>query len=103
MRLKPLEYYVVVEPRDVETKTAGGLYLPDEAVEKEGFARTEGILVAISPAAFKALEGWPEDATIPQVGQRVVFSRYSANEFKMDGKAYWLMRDRNVIGVIEDE
>lgn len=101
MRLRPLEYYVVVEPREIETQTKGGLYLPDEAIEKEGFGRTEGVIEEMSPAAFRDLPGWPEDAPLPKKGERVVFSKYAAKEFKLDGKAYWLMRDRDIIGVIE--
>jgi chaperonin GroES len=102
MKLKPLEYFVVVEPREVETKTAGGLYLPDQTVEKDGFARTQGILVEISPAAFRGIEGWPDNAPIPQKGDRVAFNKYAAKEYTEDGKTYWIMRDRDVIGVIKE-
>ena len=102
MKLEPLEYYVVVDPIEVEEKTAGGLYLPDQAVDKERFARTEGRLVAVSPAAFRGIEGWPDDAPVPGVGDRVIFSKYNATEIKDGGKAYWLMRDRAIIAKVTE-
>jgi chaperonin GroES len=100
--LKPLEYFVVVEPIEVEHKTSGGLFIPEDTADREGFARREGILVAMSPAAFRGIEGWPDDAPTPQIGDRVLFPKYQAEEWKndADGKTYWLMRDRTIIGVI---
>ncbi len=102
MNLEPLEYYVVVEPIEIKEKTAGGLYLPDKALEKEKFARTEGRLVAVSPAAFRAIDGWPDDAPVPGVGDRVVFSKYNATEIEDGGKVYWLMRDRSIIAKVKE-
>jgi len=102
MKLEPLEYHVIVEPIEIKKKTSGGLYLPDKALEKEKFARTEGRLVALSPAAFRALGGWPDDAPIPRVGDRVIFSKYNATEIVDSGKAYWLMRDRSIIAKVKE-
>ena len=101
--LKPLEYFVVVEPIEVEHQTKGGLILPEESADREGVARREGKLVAMSPAAFQAIEGWPDDAPTPQIGDRVLFPKYQAEEWRndADGKDYWIMRDRVIIGVIE--
>ena len=99
--IRPVSTNVLVRPKDVEERTAGGLIKPDMATEKDAFARTEGVLVAVSPLAF-GWQNWPEDTQPPQVGDRVIFSRYAANEITgADGGKYWLMADESIAGVIE--
>lgn len=99
----PTEFNVVVLPDDVEEKTTGGVFLPDSTKEKESFGRTDGVLVAVSPLAF-TYEVWPEGARIPAVGDRVMFSKYNATEFKgRDGRKYWLMKDKSIAGIMTDE
>jgi chaperonin GroES len=101
--INPVEYNVIVLPKQVEEKTAGGLYLPQETKEKEEYARKEGVLVAVSPMAFSFVD-WPahlEDEK-PKVGDTVVFPKYQAEEFiGVDGQKYWLMKDKAIIGVKE--
>lgn len=101
--ISPMEYNVLVQPKKVEEKTAGGLYIPDDTREREQFGQMEGILVAISPAAFTFnYEGWPEDAALPKVGDRVFFSKYQATEIKgNDGEKYWMMKDKSIAGVMK--
>ena len=53
--IRPLEYKVLVLPKEIETKTKGGLFLPETKVEKDGFQRREGILVAMSPMALSRI------------------------------------------------
>jgi chaperonin GroES len=99
----PQAYNVLVKPQEVEQKTKGGLFLPDEVKEREQFAQTEGVLVAASPMAFCFGE-WPKDREHekPQVGDRVFFSRYVATKVRgMDGREYWLMKDENIAGVMK--
>jgi co-chaperonin GroES (HSP10) len=99
--IRPMEYNVLVKPTPVETKTKGGLLLAESTVEKEEFGRMDGVLVAVSPMAF-TFEDWPEGARGPQVGDRVVFSRYQATELTgADGAKYWMMKDRSIAGVME--
>lgn len=99
----PCEYKVLVEPKEVEAKTQGGLYLPESTVEKEEFGRMDGILVAASPMAFSFAD-WPEDARKPQVGDRVMFTRYQADQVKgKDGADYWIMNDKSIMAVIEND
>ncbi|MEY1555320.1 co-chaperone GroES [Yoonia sp. R2331] len=99
--IKPMEYNVLVLPKEVETKTAGGIILPDDKLEKDEFARMEGVLVAVSPLAFTYAD-WPDASDIPKVGQRVLFSRYQATEIRgADGGKYWLMKDKSIAGVFE--
>lgn len=101
--IHPLEYNVLVKPKVVEEKTEGGLYLPSETREREQFGQMEGELIAVSPAAFTFnYEGWPEDAALPEVGDRVFFSKYQATEVKgSDGETYWLMKDKSLAGVMK--
>jgi chaperonin GroES len=99
--IRPMEYNVLVKPAEVETKTKGGLILADSTVEKEEFGRMEGTLVATSPMAFSFAE-WPDGAPKPQVGNRVLFSRYQATELTgRDGAKYWMMKDKSIMGVME--
>lgn len=99
---KPFEFKVLVEPKEVEEKTAGGLILPDSKKEKDEFARQEGILVAVGPMAFSWAE-WPDGVAKPVPGQRVMFSRYTADPVTgKDGKTYWIMNDKSIMA-IEDQ
>ena len=101
--IRPMAYNVLVAPKEVETTTAGGLIVPDETREKEQFARMEGELVAVSPMAFTFEGDWPDDVEKPKPGARVLFSRYSGIEVKgRDAGSYWLLKDRDIIGVMEN-
>ena len=100
--VNPLGYKIIVRPQEVEAKTSGGLLLPDSKVEKDGFQRREGIIVAKSPMAFHNPD-WPEGAAKPQIGDRVMFARYQADEINgRDGLTYWIMNDQSVMATIED-
>ena len=100
--VNPLGYKIVVLPQEVEAKTKGGLLLPETKVEKDGFQRREGIIVAMSPMAF-TFPDWPEGARKPQIGDRVMFARYQADEISgKDGQTYWIMEDKSVMATIED-
>lgn len=101
--INPVEFKILVLPQEVEKKTKGGLILADTTVEKNEFGRMEGILVAASPMAFK-FEDWPEGARSPQVGDRVMFSRYNADSVQgRDGAIYWIMNDKSVMAVMEQD
>jgi co-chaperonin GroES (HSP10) len=100
--ISPLEYNVLVLPKEVEQVTKGGLILADQTREKEEFGRTEGILVAASPMAFTFAD-WPADAPKPRIGQRVMFSKYQGVSVQgRDGKAYWIIKDKSLMAVIEE-
>ena len=95
--IRPMEYNVLVRPKEVEAQTSGGLFLPEDTIEKEQFGRMEGTLVATSPMAF-SFEDWPQDreGEKPMVGDTVVFSRYQATEITgKDAAKYWLMKDKS--------
>lgn len=98
--IHPKEYKVLVRPKELEAKTKGGLILADETLEKEGFARQEGILVAISPLAFQDMD-YPEGEA-PKIGDRVMFAKYNADTVKgNDGGDYWMMNDRAIMATVE--
>lgn len=99
--IRPMEYYVLVEPERVEEKTAGGLYLPDDHREREQYAQVQGVLIDVSPLAFN-YDDWPEDQR-PQIGNKVLFMKYEASRVKgRDGEEYWLMKDKAIAGVMDD-
>ena len=94
--IKPVEYKVLVKPKKVEEKTAGGIYLPDETREKEQFGMHEGELIAVSPMAFTD----PKWLDCPQVGETVVYGRYAGRQLVgEDGEKYRLMDDKEIGGV----
>lgn len=98
--ITPMEYNVIVRPVVVEDTTPGGLIIPQDTKEKDEFSRMEGELIAVSPMAFK-FEDWPEGAIPPQVGETVLFSRYSGSGIKgTDGNDYWILKDKSITGVI---
>jgi co-chaperonin GroES (HSP10) len=98
--IRPCEYKCLVLPKAVELKTAGGLLLPESKIEKDSFARQEGVLVAVSAMAFTNPD-WPD---APKVGDRVMFSKYNADEVQgRDGATYWIMKDTAIVAVLEQD
>jgi co-chaperonin GroES (HSP10) len=101
--INPVGYNVLVKPEEVEKTTKGGIILPETKLEKDEFGRMEGQIVAVSPMAF-TFKDWPVSAPKPQVGQRVIFSRYAGSEVTgRDGAKYWLMKDESIAGVMTDD
>jgi|OM-RGC.v1.029588783 Co-chaperonin GroES (HSP10) len=98
--ITPMGYRVLVKPVEVESKTKGGLYLPDERVEKDSFARMNGRIVAMSDAAFN----YDSDVSKPMLGDLVMFARYENNEVRgRDGETYWLINDQSIMAVLDEE
>jgi chaperonin GroES len=96
---QPTEFNVVVELDPHESKTAGGIILLEAANERDKLGSQEGTLVAVSPHAFSYAE-WPEGIEPPQVGQRILFARYSGLIREQDGKTYRILKDKDVVAVI---
>jgi len=98
--LQPVEYKVVVLQDEVEEKTAGGIYLPQDTQEKEQMAEVNGTLIAVGSMAFcDGLNGlWPEP--VPEPGDRVLVSKYAGYTFKgKDGKQYQCCQDKDILGI----
>lgn len=92
--IKPLGDRVVVEAIPREETTASGIVLPDTAKEKP----QEGKVTAVGNGAWKDGERVPLDV---KVGDRVLFSKYAGTEIKYDGKEYLIMRESDILAVIE--
>jgi len=95
MNIRPLHDRIIIERIEEETRTAGGLIIPDSAKEKP----FEGKVVAVGKGK-KTEDGkvLPLDV---QVGDSVLFGKYAGTEIKVDGKEYMMMREDDVLAVIE--
>ena len=95
MKFRPLHDRVVVERIDAEAMTAGGIIIPDTAKEKP----SQGKIIGVGPG------GRDENGKlIPidlQVGDRVLFGKWSGTEVKIDGVEYLIMKESDIMGVIE--
>ncbi len=88
--IKPLADRVVIEPKEAETKTASGLYIPDTAKEKP----QQGTVVAAGP-------GKKDEVMELKVGDRVLYGKYAGTEVTCDDKKYLIMKQSDVLAVIE--
>lgn len=100
--INPVEYNVLIQLDKVEEQTPGGLYIPEDTKDKEGFAQVKGTLVAASPMAFDFAD-WPDDVPGPSVGNRVLIARHAGTEAEgMDGNTYRIVKDKDVLAVTHD-
>jgi chaperonin GroES len=95
MNIRPLYDRLVVERVEEQETMAGGLYIPDSAKEKP----QEGKVIAVGKG--KRLEDGKVVPLDVQAGDRILFGKYSGNEIKIDGNEYLIMREDEVLGVIE--
>ena len=96
MHFRPLHDRVVVRRIDAEQKTAGGIIIPDTAKEKP----QEGEIVAAGPGARNEKgELVPLDV---KAGDRVLFGKWSGTEVKIDGEELLIMKESDILGVIEN-
>ena len=89
MNIKPLSDRVVVEPAAAETKTAGGIYIPDTAKEKP----QSGTVVAVG-------NGKIDEPLTVKVGDTVLYGKYSGTELTYEGKEYLIMREADIYAVL---
>mgnify|MGYP000217732966 CR=1 FL=1 len=94
MKFRPLHDRVVVERVKEDTKTAGGIIIPDTATEKP----SEGIIVAVGPGARD--EAGKTTALDVKKGDRVLFGKWGGTEVKIDGKELLIMKESDIMGVI---
>ena len=95
IKLQPLGDRVVVERDSSEEKTAGGIVLPDSAKNKPARGRI------VSVGDGRLLEHGKRSEFQVKVGDRVIFSSYAGDEFKIDDEEYLLMREDDILAVIE--
>jgi chaperonin GroES len=97
----PIDLRVLVRPDKVETKTAGGIYIPPSTVESKEHAVDKGMLVAVG------VNAWSEASrangfVAPRAGDRVAFAKYGGRLIEgVDGEKYRIMNDEDVIAVLE--
>ena len=87
--IRPLADRVVIEPREAETKTASGLYIPDTAKEKP----QQGVVVAAGP-------GKKDEPMEVKVGDQVLYGKYSGTEVSVEGKDYLIVRESDVFAIL---
>lgn len=95
LSLQPLGDRVVVERESSESKTAGGIVLPDSAKDKPA----RGTIKAIGDGKLNQKTGQRVPLQV-KVGDRVLFSSYAGDEFKVDGQELLLMREDDILAVI---
>lgn len=93
--LKPLGDRIVIEQVETEEKTASGIVLPDSAKEKP----QEGKVVAVGTG--RVLDNGQRVAPEVKVGDRIIFSKYAGTEVKHDGKEYLILRESDILAIIE--
>jgi len=94
MKLRPLQDRILVQREEEETKTKGGIIIPDTAKEKPA----EGKVVAVGNG--KVGEDGKRTALEVKKGDRILFGKYSGTEVKIEGEEYLIMREDDVLGVI---
>jgi chaperonin GroES len=97
MKFKPLHDRVLIRRIEEEEKTKGGIIIPDTAKEKP----MQGEVIAVGPGAFDEKTG-KRIALDVQVGDRVLFGKWSGTEVKIDGQEYVIMKESDIMGVIEE-
>ena len=89
VNIKPLADRVLVEPAAAEQKTAGGIIIPDTAKEKP----QRGTVVAVG-------NGKKDEPITVQVGDTVLYGKYSGTEINVEGKDYLIMRESDILAII---
>ena len=95
MAIRPLHDRVIVKRVPEETKTKGGIIIPDSAKEKP----IEGEIVAVGNG--KILEDGTVRKLEVKAGDRILFGKYSGTEVKIDGEEHLILREDDILGVIE--
>ena len=97
MKIRPLQDRIIVKRVEEEEKTKGGIIIPDTAKEKP----IEGKVIAAGNG--KVLEDGKVRPLDIKAGDRVLFSKYAGTEVKLDGVEHLIMREEDILGVIEDK
>jgi chaperonin GroES len=95
-KIKPLQDRIVIKRIEEEEKTKGGIIIPDSAKEKP----QEGRVVAIGDG--KTLETGKKAPLTVKPGDKILFGKYSGTEIKIDGEEHLIMREEDVLAIVED-
>ena len=96
MKFRPLHDRVVVKRIEAEEKSAGGIIIPDTAKEKP----SQGEVIAVGPGGRD--EAGKLISIDVQVGDRVLFGKWSGTEVKIDGQELMIMKESDVMGIIDE-
>ncbi len=94
-KIRPLQDRVIVRRLEEEEKTEGGIIIPDTAKEKP----MEGRVVAVGKG--KAMEGGKVVPLDVKKGDRILFSKYAGTEIKVEGEEHLIMREDDILGIVE--
>lgn len=95
MKVKPLFDKVVVESVETEERTGSGFILPSASQEKQQMAK----IVAVGPGGV--IDGKEVEMQV-KVGDKVLYSKYAGSEFKVDGKEMTIIRQSDILAIVED-
>jgi chaperonin GroES len=95
MKIRPLHDRVIVKRMEGEEKTKGGIIIPDTAKEKP----VEGKVIAVGSG--KVLENGKKVPLQLKAGDRILFGKYSGTEVKIDGEEHLIMREDDIIAIVE--
>lgn len=95
MAVKPLQDRVLVKRIEEETKTAGGIIIPDNNKEKPA----EGEIVAVG-SGYRLQDGSVKELEV-KVGDKVLFGKYSGTDVKVDGGDFLIMKEDEILGIIQ--
>lgn len=95
MKFKPLRDRVFVKYSSEEEKTAGGLYIPDAAKEKP----QKGTVMAVGTG--RVTEDGKRQPMDVKVGDTILFDKYSGSKIKMDNEEYLIIREEDILGIVE--
>ena len=96
MKIKPLQDRIVIKRIEEEEKTKGGIIIPDSAKEKP----QEGRVVAVGDG--KTLESGQKAPLTVKPGDKILFGKYSGTEIKIDGVEHLILREDDVLAIVED-
>ncbi len=95
LKLRPLADRVIVKQTEAEEKTASGIYLPDAAKEKP----TKGKVIAAGPGKLDD-KGKPMEVGV-RAGDTVYYGKYSGTDVEVDGEKFVILRESDILGVLE--
>ena len=87
--IRPLADRVLIEPKEAETKTASGIYIPDTAKEKP----QQGVVLAAGP-------GKKDEPMEVKVGDNVLYGKYAGTEVTVDGKTYLIVKQSDILALL---
>lgn len=96
MNVRPLEDRILIKPLDAEQKTAGGIVLPDSAKKKQ----QRGKVIAVGEG--KLLDSGERGGVSVKAGDTVVFGKYAGTEIKIGGNEHQIMRESEILAVLDE-